>query len=143
MLYIATLLHEMAHIPTRSGHGRDWQEEMKRLKRLGAPIFMRDLSRGIKSKEIISEFSDAGWEAPWEIVLLTLGPKYGLTDAFGKPHNKNYARLITQAKKAHRRSWKVVHPEDPPAPERAAAALSRQSEVPGKARVPGLDPRGN
>jgi hypothetical protein len=32
------LLHEMAHAATDGEHGEDWQSEMSRLKRLGAPV---------------------------------------------------------------------------------------------------------
>jgi hypothetical protein len=33
-----TLVHEMGHAATDAGHGDNWLAEMKRLKRLGAPV---------------------------------------------------------------------------------------------------------
>jgi hypothetical protein len=35
---VESLIHEMAHAATDGGHGDNWQVEMARPKRLGAPV---------------------------------------------------------------------------------------------------------
>jgi hypothetical protein len=41
---LATLLHEMAHAATNKFHGTQWQAEMRRLAKAGAPVDPNDLT---------------------------------------------------------------------------------------------------
>ena len=62
---VATLLHEMAHAATNDYHGALWQQEMVRLRDLGAPVAPADLEERV-ARRLTREFveSIAGGRPP-------------------------------------------------------------------------------
>jgi hypothetical protein len=63
---IGTLLHEMAHAATNDHHAYKWKEEMARLHRLGAPIYLLDLqfSPRLTRSFFRQEATEALWDQP-------------------------------------------------------------------------------
>ena len=104
-----TLLHEMAHAATKGGHGKKWQDEMRRLVRLGAPL-KRELDgytskKAINLAQILGQFYDAGCEAgdgvTWREVRIRLGYEWGYVDSKGRAPDRTCARILQKA----RREW--------------------------------------
>src|SRR5271165_3590458 len=104
-----TLLHEMAHAATNGGHGKRWQDEIRRLLWLGAPL-KEELDqyspkKAVHLAQILGEFHDAGCEADdsvtWRQVRLRLGYEWGFVDSKGLSPNKSGARILRKA----RREW--------------------------------------
>ncbi len=116
-----TLIHEMAHAATRGVHGRAWQREMKRLKRMGAPVAADDLDPGsvssrLQMRAMLDTFQEYGWEEPdkpWENLLRRLAYPMGLVTNDGKPVSKQASRFLMKCRRAFRRGsrlWYKTHP---------------------------------
>ena len=96
----ATLVHEMAHAATNTGHGRVWREEMGRLKSAGAPTSPLDFLVPYGARGIVTSFMEAAYEgASWEEALANLGEDSGLTSIGERPLNQEASRLLRKCKK--------------------------------------------
>jgi hypothetical protein len=67
----ATLIHEMAHAATNSGHGTKWRQEMERLRDAGAPTEPLDFLVPYSARDIVTSFIDVARSkgASWEEAL--------------------------------------------------------------------------
>ena len=87
-------------------HGRAWQREVKRLKRLGAPVAPDDAA-------MLDTFEEYGWEEPgktWRNLLRRLAYPMGLVTNDGNPVSKRAARFLVKCRQAFNRgvrSWKL------------------------------------
>jgi hypothetical protein len=101
------LLHEMAHVTGGAGHGKKFQDEIRRLISFGAPlkIELKQLSkRHIGSAAIVGDFEDAGQEGiAWRIASQKIGYENQLVDNHGVAANKPSARLLRKGYYAWRR----------------------------------------
>jgi hypothetical protein len=104
-----TLLHEMAHAATKDSHGKMWQNEIKRLIRMGAPLKGEldgyTSNKPINLAQTLGEFYDAGCEADdcvtWRDVRLRLGYEWGFVDNKGRAPDRTSARILQKG----RREW--------------------------------------
>ncbi len=98
----ATLIHEMAHAATNSGHSRKWRTEMERLREAGAPTVPLDFLTPYSCRTVVTDFIDAARsEASWEEALQFVGPLHGLTNDVGCPISAKATHILRQAKEFH------------------------------------------